>query len=606
MRLALAIASFVILVVHGVIFYNQFFHQWESYQTSYFQQARSLAKTDAERAAVEGRSPKIEQIMVTSFGETRVDRCSTCHIGIDDPRFLESGHPLRAHPFSEELGDRQIEGKWARRHKFSDFGCTVCHDGQGRGMEGFYAHGQDHYWPDPMLGSKLIPWREDYKPKLVGKDYMQANCTLCHTEENFKGTPQVNRGRQLFFEKNCYGCHKIEGLSSGTLGPDLSEVGKKFKLDYLWESLVEPRANSAVSFMPKFNLSEDEVKALTIFLKSRRGMNFSETSLDRYRASLNKGKTEEPATAPPATPGATPAPPATSAAAGPTLAAMGEKLMKDRSCMACHKLGPVDGGIAPDLSFEGLIKDEPWLMEHFRSPRSRIADSIMPAFGFPDADYRAITSYLLSLKTPPAATAPNEIYLNNCARCHGEKGDGHGPIAIYLDPYPRDLTKVGFMNSKPQERLIKSIQAGVGGTSMPAWGQAFTEEQIRGVLDYVQTSFVKEPRRTLKERKLPESNPIAYSNESIDRGEKIFLQRCTGCHGKKGDGKGPNSLDILPRPRNLRNRDFMTSISDRRLFESLLYGVQGTAMPPWIDYGLTEKEVGDLVNYLRSFEKGRK
>ena len=127
MRLALAIASFVILIVHGIIFYDQFFHKWESYQTSYFQQALSLAKTDAERAAVEGRSPKIEQIIVTSFGETRVDRCSTCHIGIDDPRFRDAGHPLQSHPFSEAMGDRQVEGKWVRRHKFNDFGCTVCH-----------------------------------------------------------------------------------------------------------------------------------------------------------------------------------------------------------------------------------------------------------------------------------------------------------------------------------------------------------------------------------------------------------------------------------------------------------------------------------------------
>ncbi len=31
--------------------------------------------------------------------------------------------------------------------------------------------------------------------------------------------------------------------------------------------------------MPKFNLSDDDVKALVIFLKSRRGMNFAETSL---------------------------------------------------------------------------------------------------------------------------------------------------------------------------------------------------------------------------------------------------------------------------------------------------------------------------------------
>lgn len=44
MRLALAIASFVVLLVHGVVFCKQFFHKWENYQTAYFDQARSLAK----------------------------------------------------------------------------------------------------------------------------------------------------------------------------------------------------------------------------------------------------------------------------------------------------------------------------------------------------------------------------------------------------------------------------------------------------------------------------------------------------------------------------------------------------------------------------------
>lgn len=600
MRLALAMASFVILVVHGIIFYDQFFHQWESYQTSYFQQALSLAKTDAERAAVAGRAPKIEQIIVTSFGETRVDRCSTCHIGIDDPRFLESGHPLRAHPFSEELGDKLVDGKWVRRHKFNDFGCTVCHDGQGRGLEGKYAHGQDHFWPDPLLGSKLIDWRADYKPKLVGREYMQANCTLCHTDENFGSTPLVAQGRRLFFGKNCYGCHKIEGLSNGALGPELSEVGKKFKIDYLWESIVDPRANSPASFMPKFNLTDDEVKALTIFLKSRRGMNFSETSLDRYRATLTRGE------AGPALVhgGVVTTPPEGGTPGGGV--AYGERLVYDKSCMACHKLGKFDGGIAPDLSFQGLLRDENWMMEHFRSPRARISDSIMPAFGFSDGEYQAMTTYLASLRTPPAIGSPAEIYTNLCARCHGDKGDGHGQIAVYLDPYPRDLTKAGFMNSKPLERHIASIRSGVAGTSMPAWGRVLTDDQIRGVLDYIQTNFVGAERRPVRERKIPEANPVAYSSESVNRGEATYLQRCTGCHGRKADGKGPNSLDMLPRPRNLRNRDFLNSVSDRRLFESLLYGVQGTAMPPWIDYGLTEKEIGDLVNYLRSFEKGHK
>ncbi len=82
--------------------------------------------------------------------------------------------------------------------------------------------------------------------------------------------------------------------------------------------------------------------------------------------------------------------------------------------------------------------------------------------------------------------------------------------------------------------------------------------------------------------------------------------RCTGCHGRKADGKGPNSLDILPRPRNLLNSQFIHNAPDRRLFESILYGVQGSAMPPWIDYGLTKNDVGDLVNYIRSLNAGKK
>lgn len=80
----------------------------------------------------------------------------------------------------------------------------------------------------------------------------------------------------------------------------------------------------------------------------------------------------------------------------------------------------------------------------------------------------------------------------------------------------------------------------------------------------------------------------------------MFINRCAGCHGRKADGKGPNSLDILPRPRNLRNAWFVNSVSDERMFGAILYGVQGTAMPPWIDYGLSQNDVGDLVNFIRS------
>src|SRR5271165_5366131 len=98
MRLALAIGAFIILIIHGLVFYGQFFHPWERNQNAYFDQARGLAKTDLERATVTGRSPRIEQLVVTNFGETRVDRCMTCHIAADDPRFENYAEPLKTHP----------------------------------------------------------------------------------------------------------------------------------------------------------------------------------------------------------------------------------------------------------------------------------------------------------------------------------------------------------------------------------------------------------------------------------------------------------------------------------------------------------------------------
>ena len=595
MRLALAIACFVILIVHGLVFYNQFFHKWQDYQTTYYDQALSMAKTPAEKSSLADKSPRIEQIIVTPFVETRVDRCTTCHIAMDDPRFEKYGHPLKTHSYSTALGDRLVNGKWERRHKFSDFGCTVCHDGQGRGLKPEYSHGEDEYWPEPLLGFMVqANWRKEFQPKLKGKDYLESACAQCHTEENFPGTPTVTEGRKLFFSQNCYGCHKIEGLSDGTLAPDLTEAGKKFKLDYLWESIVDPTANLATSFMPNFHLSDDKVRALVVFLKSRKGLNFAETSLAHYRAQLNAKRPGSESKEEASTP--SPAP----TLAGPALVAQGEKLLTDHACTACHKLKATDGGIAPDLTYEGLIKDEDWIGDHFKNPRARVPDSIMPSFRFADTEFRAMTAFLVAQHTPPPATAPAEMYKALCQRCHGEKGDGHGPIAWYLDPYPRDLTKAGFINSKSIDRLRHSVKTGVAGTSMPAWGKLLPDDQIDGMLKYVFATFTKDVRVEPRPRKVPETNPVVSNAASIDRGQRTFLDRCAGCHGKKADGKGPNSLDILPRPRNLRNAWFINSVDDRRLFDSISYGVQGTAMPSWVDYGLQTSDIGDLVNFIRS------
>ncbi len=590
MRFALAVGTFLILVIHGVILYHQFSHKWEAHQIAYFNQAKAMAKGDAERAALEARSPRIEQTVVADFGETRVDRCTTCHIASDDPRFSTYQQPLKTHPYSLAMGDVQKNGRWERRHKFSEFGCTVCHDGQGRGLSPKDAHGEDEYWPDPLLGAAVQEnWRKEFVPMLKGKEFLEANCAQCHTSPGFAGTPTVRRGMDLYYASNCYGCHRIEGLSDGTIGPDLTEVGRKFKVDYIYARIKDPKSVLATSIMPKFNmLTDQDIRALVIFLKSRKGKNFSETEMDRYRLRATGGAELVQAHIKPVQ--INPA----------QMARQGEQLVLDRACTACHKLGAKDGAVAPDLTFEGLLKDPAWLDAHFRNPRSTMPDSIMPAFRFTEPEFKAMTAYLSGLKTVPALPSPEAAYKALCLRCHGDKGNGQGPIAEHLDPSPRDFTKAAFMNSKPMDRLVASVRKGVEGTSMPAWERILDDRQAKALLDYIQTAFVKEPRQEPKPRNLPAANPVASSPESIARGEATFVNRCAGCHGRKGDGKGPNSLDILPKPRNLRNAFFLSSVSDARLFDSILYGVQGTAMPSWIDYGLSNNDVGDLVNFLRN------
>lgn len=588
MRFALAIGTFLILVIHGVVFYNQFSHKWERYQIAYFDQARSLARSDAEKAALTDRSPRIEQIVISNFGETRVDRCTTCHIASDDPRFASYAQPLRTHPYSAALGDTQKNGKWERRHKFDEFGCTVCHDGQGRGLQPEYSHGEDEFWPEPLLGYAVqANWTKDYLPMLKGPEYMEANCAQCHTEADFPGTPTVRKGRDLFYASNCYGCHRIEGLSDGTIGPDLTEAGRKYKIDYLWARIKDPKSVLATSIMPQFHLKDADIKALVVFLKSRKGRNFAETEIQRFKIRATGGAELVQAHIKPVRilPG--------------EMVRQGGQLINDRACTACHKLGEKDGGIAPDLSFEGWLRDGEWVNAHFHNPRALMPDSIMPAFRFTDDEFAAMTADLEGQKAVPAMETPEASYKALCQRCHGDKGDGLGVIAQHLDPSPRDFTKAGFMNSKPVTRLTDSIRNGVAGTSMPAWGKLLDEAKAKSVLDYIQASFVKEPRRELAVRQVPDTNPVPMSKESVARGAAIFAERCTGCHGKKADGKGPNSLDISPKPRNLRNAWFVNSVADRRLFESILYGVQGTAMPSWIDYGFNNNDVGDLTNFIR-------
>jgi mono/diheme cytochrome c family protein len=139
---------------------------------------------------------------------------------------------------------------------------------------------------------------------------------------------------------------------------------------------------------------------------------------------------------------------------------------------------------------------------------------------------------------------------------------------------------------------------------MAAWGRVLGPERTDALVAWVLETFPKGETRLPKTRDVPEANPVAFSPESVARGEAIYLDRCWGCHGKKADGHGPNADHISPRPRNLRARAFVDSIPYARLHESIKYGVQGTAMPAaGFDFGLDDQAIGDLVNFIYSLNR---
>lgn len=88
-----------------------------------------------------------------------------------------------------------------------------------------------------------------------------------------------------------------------------------------------------------------------------------------------------------------------------------------------------------------------------------------------------------------AAVKPDAkaIYLNTCAPCHGDSGNGKGPAAGSLDPKPRNF-KRGFKDFKhgtTLEAVIKTITDGVEDTAMPPWAEALKPEEIEAVAKYV-------------------------------------------------------------------------------------------------------------------------
>lgn len=85
--------------------------------------------------------------------------------------------------------------------------------------------------------------------------------------------PAVARGRQLFAHYGCATCHRVHG-EGGAIGPDLSYVGDR-RPDPAWHyrHFRDPQSVAPGSIMPKFPLTDREIKDLTSYMLSLRGGN---------------------------------------------------------------------------------------------------------------------------------------------------------------------------------------------------------------------------------------------------------------------------------------------------------------------------------------------
>jgi mono/diheme cytochrome c family protein len=188
-------------------------------------------------------------------------------------------------------------------------------------------------------------------------------------------------------------------------------------------------------------------------------------------------------------------------------AAQGRRLFQQKGCIGCHSLGGQGGKIGPSLDDVALRRKPEWIIQHFRDPQTVSPGTVMPRFGFTDAEARALTDFLLhqsDQKTPlsiPALMSPvdrgREVFRKyGCAGCHGPEGKGGVPNAnaMTAQQVPA-LTYVADGYTKPEvKKLIVNGQHEIAALDpsrplpplyMPAWGSTIRDAEIDDLVAYL-------------------------------------------------------------------------------------------------------------------------
>ena len=91
-------------------------------------------------------------------------------------------------------------------------------------------------------------------------------------------------------------------------------------------------------------------------------------------------------------------------------------------------------------------------------------------------------------------------------------------------------------------------------------------------------------------------NPLAVNESPLGAGQKIYRKRCIGCHGKTGNGDGPDAVDLGIHPAKLSDPG-MRAETDGALFWKITVGKK--PMPNY-NTRLSPTDRWNVINYLRT------
>ncbi|MBI4314273.1 MAG: c-type cytochrome [Candidatus Omnitrophica bacterium] len=214
---------------------------------------------------------------------------------------------------------------------------------------------------------------------------------------------------------------------------------------------------------------------------------------------------------------------------------------------------------------------------------------------------------------PADLDAGKEAYVANCARCHGDLGDGKGPDAQRMIPRPRDFTtgtykfRTTASGTPPtDEDLFHTISYGLAGTRMLGW-EGLNEETRHNLVAYIKGLS---PKFTESAPQPVDIGKDPGKKADLARGKQLYADLgCAACHGALGRANGPSAAALVDdwnqpaRPANFAHKWTLRAGGEpKEIVTRLATGVDGTPMPSYID-AVPVEDLWHLAYYLHSIQE---